>query len=76
MSENDLCGVFFRSFHVSVNFKKSLGNAFLKNPLHIFSCSEYPFGEFKSMCLIVKLMKSNMKETGDLKIICPICGSK
>lgn len=49
---------------------------FLKKPQPIFRCSEYLFEEFKSMCLIVKLMKSSMKETGDLKIVCPISGSK
>lgn len=80
LSENYLCSVFFWSFHVSANFKKSFKKTLKKaqNILkqHIFHCFKYHFKEFKSTCLIVKFMKSSMKETGDLKIICSICSSK
>lgn len=78
LSENYLCSVFFWSFHVSVNLKKSLGNTLKKKILkqHIFTCSKYTFEAFEFMYLIVKLLKSNMKDTSDLKIICPLCSSE
>lgn len=43
LSENYLCSVFFWSFHVSVNLKKSLGNTLKKKKEHIKTTYFYLF---------------------------------